>query len=321
MLASPRRRAPRAAPACRRRCAFTAARSSSVSDDALAQAGRAAAVVHRLAHVEVVHRLHRVVLGHHALQEAPRGAASRGSHRARRSPCVPSGSVEHLRVERVGRHRVRHRQLRPRWPARSGSPRPASRAASASSARGVDEGQLVQHQEAAVAHRQHVGVEGARVDARPGAAAGRGTCVRIELVQPRQRLARLQRLPRREALGPRRLSARRCGPRRRGAPPARPGSTSRVWFAAPSSAKWPPPGSGACTAKRRSSAKMARSTACVVSASIARWNICWRLAGVRCIRPSAVSARRRARWPRWPSTSPRRWSTAAAGARPRARRG
>jgi hypothetical protein len=35
---------------------------------------------------------------------------------------------------------------------------------------------------------------------------------------------------------------------------------------------------------------MERSTECVVSASMARWNICWRLAGVRCIRLSAVSS-------------------------------
>ncbi len=69
-----------------------------------------------------------------------------------------------------------------------------------------------------------------------------------------------------------------------------PGVESRVWLAAPSSAKCPPPGSGAWTAKCFSSAKMARSTECVVSASSARWNICWRLAGVRCIRPSAVSS-------------------------------
>jgi hypothetical protein len=62
-----------------------------------------------------------------------------------------------------------------------------------------------------------------------------------------------------------------------------------MWFAAPSSAKCPPPGSGACTAKRRSSEKMARNTACVVSPSSTRWNIAWRLATVRCIRPSAVS--------------------------------
>ena len=34
---------------------------------------------------------------------------------------------------------------------------------------------------------------------------------------------------------------------------------------------------------------MARSTAVVVSASSTRWNIAWRLATVRCIRPSPVS--------------------------------
>src|SRR5690606_42010540 len=59
------------------------------------------------------------------------------------------------------------------------------------------EGPLVQHQEAPVAHRQHVGVERAAVDARR-ILLGEERLGPGQPVQPRQGLARLPRLPRSE---------------------------------------------------------------------------------------------------------------------------
>src|SRR5690606_6050540 len=70
----------------------------------------------------------------------------------------------------------------------------------------------------------------------------------------------------------------------------RPATARRVWFAAPSSPRCVPPGSGSWTTKRAGSEKIARSTRVVVSASIDRWNIAVRFAGVRWTRPSAASA-------------------------------
>lgn len=63
-----------------------------------------------------------------------------------------------------------------------------------------------------------------------------------------------------------------------------------MWFAAPSSPSCVAAGNGSWTTKRRGSAKIARSRAVVIGASIERWNSDTRFAGVRCTRPSAVSA-------------------------------
>lgn len=51
-----------------------------------------------------------------------------------------------------------------------------------------------------------------------------------------------------------------------------------------------PPGNGSCTAKRASSRKIARSVRAVCGGSMERWNFETRFAGVKCARPSAVSA-------------------------------
>ena len=50
------------------------------------------------------------------------------------------------------------------------------------------------------------------------------------------------------------------------------------------------PGKAACTAKCRSDGNSAVSSRCVVPCSIERWRLKARLAGVKCTRPSAVSA-------------------------------
>ena len=63
-----------------------------------------------------------------------------------------------------------------------------------------------------------------------------------------------------------------------------------MWFAAPSSPNCGAAGSGSWTTKRDASAKIARSTRVVVSASRLRWKFATRFAGVKWTRPSAVSA-------------------------------
>ncbi len=123
----------------------------------------------------------------------------------------------------------------------------------------VRERPRVEHQEPLVADRHHVGVERARVDPRR-VLLGEERLLGRELVQPRERLARLERLPRRELPG-RGRSRNALRPQAKRCTGLVPGVTSRVWFAAPSSANWPPPGSGSCTAKCFGSAKIAFSTA------------------------------------------------------------
>ena len=69
-------------------------------------------------------------------------------------------------------------------------------------------------------------------------------------------------------------------------------AAKRVWLAAPSSPNCGAAGSGSCTAKCASSAKIARSTRVVVGASSERWKCATRFAGVKCTRPSARVRRR-----------------------------
>ncbi|MNN41827.1 hypothetical protein D3C81_1559670 [compost metagenome] len=61
-------------------------------------------------------------------------------------------------------------------------------------------------------------------------------------------------------------------------------------MAAPSSPNCPTAGSAAWWAKNLSLANMAPSTRLVVGCSMERWNLQFRLAAVKCTRPSAVSA-------------------------------
>ncbi|MNV89465.1 hypothetical protein D3C71_1837570 [compost metagenome] len=61
-------------------------------------------------------------------------------------------------------------------------------------------------------------------------------------------------------------------------------------MAAPSSPNSATCGKASWWAKWRGSLKIARSTPVVVSASIARWNLLFRLAAVKCTLPSALSA-------------------------------
>ena len=237
--------------------------------DAQAQAGRAAAVVHRLAHVEVVHRAHRV-----AARPPPapgrraRGASSRASFGATMA-MRPVGQGEHLGVEGVGRHRLRHRQLGLVAPPPP-SPSPSALPQLVCAAPRRPGRPIRAPEEPRLAHRQHVGVEGAGVDAG-------GVLLRKEAARRGRAGAggRASGWPRASA-GPGSAGAAtapqalRPQPKRCTAPRE---VSRRVWLAAPSSAKWPPPGSGSCTAKCAASAKMARSTAWVVSASMARWNM------------------------------------------------
>ena len=90
--------------------------------DPLPQTGRAAPVVHRLAHVQVVDLAHRVVLGQHPLEERPRlRPLARLDGRDDAHP--PVGQRQHLAVEGVAVDRLRRSGAPGRWPSPSGRTR------------------------------------------------------------------------------------------------------------------------------------------------------------------------------------------------------
>ena len=138
----------------------------------------------------------------------------------RREPTMmhrPLGQGDHLAIEGIDRDGIGDRQLG--WPTRSrlAGPEPSRHASSGRSAGPINERQLVQHQERIAAHREHVGVERARIDAAGFCCAkmtwlGDSPCTRAS----RSASSVCRAGKRRSAARPRRSS---CAPSRRGAPP------------------------------------------------------------------------------------------------------
>ena len=248
-----------------------------VGNDAQPQAGGAAAVGHRLAHVDHLDAADRAVAGDVPLDPAPhrRSLARLARHDQRR---LAVGRRDQLRVEQIGADRVGERHVGGRHFDIFEARRPAARSAAISASLSAKACSCANSTRSLATATTSLWKAPAAIASSDCSA--KSVALRIEPVQPRDRLRRLEMLARREGAA---ATRHRRRPRR---PARRARGASRMWLAAPSSPK--AGGTGPWTAKA-SLAKASRSCASVAGHSWLRCGMVRRLATVRWHLPSAVS--------------------------------